>query len=171
MWRKRTSNSCNSVKEFYIERSQDPEKLINLSDIIELVSGRTSTSQREALFKGECLWVWGHTCVELWFSSLALLHWLKYWLFQTSVSSPLIWGGCLGKRVRTENFLRGLHELIYKKVCTNCINYYRNSHDYLVLLFLYNHWHCFWLPRENTLPSLWITIYFTTNRCEELFLF
>lgn len=74
----------------------DPEKLINLSDI-ELVNGRTSTSQREALFKGECLWVWGHTCVELWFSSLALLHWLKYWFFQTSVSSPLIWGGCLGK--------------------------------------------------------------------------
>lgn len=56
MLRKRTSNSCNSVKEFYIERNQDPEKLINLSDI-ELVNGRTSTSQREALFKGECLWV------------------------------------------------------------------------------------------------------------------
>ena len=57
MLRKRTSNSCNSVKEFYIERNQDPAKLINLSDIIELVNGRTSISQREALFKGECLWV------------------------------------------------------------------------------------------------------------------
>lgn len=88
--RKRTWNLCYLVKEFYIGRNQDPGKFIYF---IKIVNGRTSISEREVLFEGECLWVWGHTCVELWFWPLGSVALAKILIFSNPVSSPLVWRG------------------------------------------------------------------------------